>query len=73
MFTEVHPPFFHSNLFLLGFGQRMVRRHGAVEDEVHPAAAGASGTRAVAAVLAGRHVWDLRLLSGSLPQDRVAP
>lgn len=47
--------------------------HGAFEDEVPPAAAGASGPGSMAAVLAGSHVWDLRLLSGSLPKDRAAP
>lgn len=47
--------------------------HGAVEDEVHPAAESASGPGPVAAVLAGSDVWDLHLLSGCLPQDRAAP
>lgn len=47
--------------------------HGAVEDEVHPAAAGASGPGPVAAVLAGSVLRDLHLLFGGLPQDRAAP
>lgn len=47
--------------------------HGAAEDEVHPAAAGASGPGAVAAVLAGRLVRDVHLLSGYLPKDRTDP
>lgn len=40
--------------------------HGALEDEVHPAKAGASGPGPVAAVLAGSDVWGLCLLSGGL-------
>lgn len=47
--------------------------YGAVEDEVHPATESASGPGPMAAVLAGGHVWDLHILSWSLPQDRVAP
>lgn len=47
--------------------------HGAAEDEVHPAAAGASGPGTVAAVLAGRLVRGVRLLSGCLPKDRTDP
>lgn len=45
----------------------MAVSHGAAEDEVHPAEEGASGPGAVAAVLAGSHVWNLRLLSGCIP------
>lgn len=56
-----------SFLFRLCVDRCMVVSHGAVEDEFHPAAAGASGPGAVAAVLAGSHVWDLHLLSGGLP------
>ncbi len=51
----------------------MVVSHGAAEDEVHPAAAGAPGSGPVAAVLAGSDVRDLHLLPGGLPQDRAAP
>lgn len=51
----------------------MLVNHGAVEDEFHPAAAGAPGPGAVAAVLVGSHVWDLRVLPGDLPQDGAAP
>lgn len=41
--------------------------HGAAEDEVHPAAAGASGPGPVADVLDGSDMRDFRLLSGGLP------
>lgn len=51
----------------------MIANHGAVEAKVHPAAAGASGPGAVAAVLAGRRVRDVHLLSGCLPKDRTDP
>lgn len=50
-----------------------VVRHGAAEDEVQPAEAGASGPGPLAAVLAGSDLRRLHLLSGGLPQDRAAP
>lgn len=51
----------------------VVTNHGAAEAKVHPAAAGASGPGAVAAVLAGRPLRDVHLLSGCLPKDRTDP
>lgn len=50
----------------------MVVSHGAAEDEVQPAEAGASGPGPLAALLAGSNVWGLHLLSGGLSQDRAA-
>lgn len=44
----------------------MVVSYGAVEDKVHPAAAGASGPGSVAAVLDGGDMGGHHLLSGCL-------
>lgn len=51
----------------------VLTNHGAAEDKVHPAAAGAPGPGVVAAVLAGCLVRDVHLLSGCLPKDRTDP
>lgn len=50
----------------------LVVSHGAAEDEVQPAEAGAFGPGPLAAVLAGGDVRGLHILSWGLPQNRAA-